>query len=84
MKYIVIEIQKTAENAAGTIVTTFDSMREAESKYHEILMYAAKSTLPMHAASLMLEDGTSIMHKAYYLGQTETPAEEPLANLSER
>lgn len=83
MKYIVIEIQKTAAGSVSTIATTFDSSREAESKYHQILMYAAKSELPLHAASMMLENGTSIMHKAYYLGETEPESEEPLANLSE-
>ena len=83
MKYIVIEIQKTDTGSVSTIATTFDSSREAESKYHQILMYAAKSELPLHAACMMLENGTSIMHKAYYLGETGTDSEEPLANLSE-
>lgn len=81
--YIVIEIQKTADETIATLVTSFNSLRDAESKYHEILMYAAKSTLPMHAASLLLEDGTAVMHKAYYLGQTETPVVGPNVNLSE-
>lgn len=83
MKYIVLEIQKAEDGTASTLVTTFSAMRDAESKYHQILMYAAKSTLPMHAASLLLEDGRSIMHKAYYLDQDEAAAEEPSANISE-
>lgn len=84
MKYIVIEIQKTNGGAISTLVYSFDIARDAESKYHEILMYAAKSTLPMHGASLLLEDGRSIMHKAYYLSEDGTVGEEPTANTSER
>lgn len=83
MKYIVVEIQKMTDGNIAVLTNNFDSLREAESKYHNILTYAAVSTLPMHGATLLREDGISLMHKAYYLNVTEEPAEEPLANLSE-
>lgn len=66
--YIVIEIQKNAEGQVATLVSTFTNQNEAESKYHEILKYAAVSTLPKHSAVILGEDGYELMYNCYIHG----------------
>ena len=62
--YIVIEIQKTGDKIA-TLVTTHTDSNEAESKYYTVLAAAAMSTVPLHAASLLTEDGRCLRSEAY-------------------
>lgn len=73
MKYIVIEIQKSAEGVVGNFVFSFDTIAAAESKYHAILSAAAVSGLPCHAAVLMNETGYCVKHECF----TVTPEPEP-------
>ena len=68
--YIVIEIQKTGDNLS-TLVTTHNTQNEAESKFYTILSYAAVSKVPLHAASLLSEDGRCFRSEVY-----EHPVEE--------
>lgn len=64
MKYLVIEIQKTDDTVA-TLVNSFDTINEAESKYHTVLAYAAVSSVHVHTAVLMNETGYVIKHESY-------------------
>ena len=73
MKYIVIEIQKSAEGVVGNFVFAFDTIAAAESKYHAILSAAAVSGLPRHAAVLLNETGYCVKHECF----TVTPEPEP-------
>ncbi len=68
--YIVIEIQTNTDKTVGTVVNTYEDQRDAESKYHTILSYAAKSNLPMHSAVILTNDGMG------YAGQCYTHEEE--------
>ena len=61
--YIVIEIQKG--NTASTIVNTYETLNEAENKYHTILAYAAISSVPKHSAVLLTEEGDYIKHECF-------------------
>ena len=61
--YIVMEIQKS--NTASTIVNTYDTLNEAENKYHTILAYAAISNVPKHSAVLLTEEGDYIKHECF-------------------
>lgn len=64
MAYIVDEIQ--TNNGVTTIVpTAFDSEAEAESRYHDILHYAAVSTIDKHGAMYYTDDGRYIDSKCY-------------------
>ena len=64
MKYMVSEIQTSADGTIGNLVTSYDDRLDAESAYYTILAAAAKSTLMMHTAMLYTNDGTMIMsHK---------------------
>ena len=65
MKFIVVEIQTAQDGTVATLINSYDSRREAESRYHTILAAAAISTLPIHAAMLMTEHGKPIKYEAY-------------------
>ncbi len=64
MKYIVIELQ-TTNGTTGNFVFAFDSLADAEAKYHEILSYAAKSAVAVHACVMLGIDGFEIKHECY-------------------
>ena len=71
--YIVMEIQKSSEGALSTLVTTHDTKNKAENKYYTILAYAAVSTLPLHGAVMLHEDGYFIKNEVF----THVPESEP-------
>lgn len=54
--YIVIEIQKNNEGIISPLIYAFNTKSEAESKYYNILSYAAISDLPKHGALLLYEE----------------------------
>lgn len=64
MKYLIIEIQNDNGNVAH-LVHTADTRQGAESVYHQILMYAATSTLTSHSATILTQEGYPVMHQCY-------------------
>jgi hypothetical protein len=66
--YIVIELQKNAEGVVSNIVTAFDTLAEAESKYYTILAAAAISKVPVHSAIIVSEEGFPVKHQCYKNG----------------
>lgn len=60
MKYIVLEMQTHEDGTVGTLLTAYDNKNEAESKYYTILAAAALSTLPVHSAMLLTNNGTML------------------------
>lgn len=61
MKYLVIEIQKYADDSIGIPpIATYDSFQEAASRYHTILASAAISNIPLHSALILNEAGQKI------------------------
>lgn len=73
LQYIVIEIQTIGETLA-VLSFQFDTLHEAEAKYHSILAGAAVSTLPMHSAALLTNAGTLV--KSEYYDHTVAPEPE--------
>ncbi len=67
--YIVIEIQTNADGTVGTIITQWNNLQQAESKFHNILAYAAASELPVHAAALLTNDGLLLRNESYTHGE---------------
>ena len=65
MKYIVVELQKTQEGVVYNIVTEHATLAEAESKYHAVLSAAAISTIPVHSAVLVSEEGFAVYSKCF-------------------
>lgn len=63
--YIVIEMQTNADCDVATIVTKHPTREEAESKYYTVLSAAALSTVPIHAATVLRNDGQQILYKSY-------------------
>ena len=64
--YIILEIQTFANGTVAVLDPTKKETRgEAESVFHQILSYAAISSLPMHAAVLMTNEGIVLDRKAY-------------------
>lgn len=73
LQYIVIEIQTLGETIS-TLNFQFDTLFEAEAKYHSILAAAAVSALPMHSAALLTNAGTLV--KSEYYDHTAAPEPE--------
>lgn len=63
--YIVIEIQKNQNGSVGTLVNSYEDRNTAEQKYHQVLAAAAVSSLPVHTAAMLMEDGYSIKKETY-------------------
>lgn len=61
--FYVLEFQTGANGAV--IPVAYADRNEAESKYHEILMYAAKSNIPKHGAMIVTEDLFVIKSEIY-------------------
>ena len=65
MKYIVIELQKNAEGQVSNLVTSHNTLAEAESKYYSILAHAAVSEIPVHSAIIVSEEGFPVKNNCY-------------------
>lgn len=63
--YIVIELQKSTEGVVSNMVTSYNSLAEAESKYYSVLAYAALSDIPVHSAIIVSEEGFPVKHQCY-------------------
>lgn len=63
--YIVIELQKNAEGVVSNIVTSHETLAEAESKYYSVLATAAVSEIPVHSAIIVSEEGFPVRHECY-------------------
>lgn len=69
--YAVIELQRTEDNLLS-LVSIHEDLNEAESKFHQVLAAAAVSTLPVHSAVLVEEDGSVRRTEGYSrIGETE-------------
>lgn len=66
--FFVVEVQNN-NGAGATLVTTFTDRNQAESKFHEILKYAAVSSLTKHGAVVMTDDCVTILNKCYEHGE---------------
>lgn len=74
MVYYVIELQ-TGETGA-VVPMAYNNRDDAEQKYHEVLSYAAKSTVPIHSAVLMDHSGFVLKHETYVHSKIESESEE--------
>lgn len=64
MVFVVMEIQSDNETAA-TLINSYTSRNEAESKFHTILGAAAISTVPVHSAVLLTDTGKALKSETY-------------------
>lgn len=64
---IVMEIQKNGEQVA-TVVNSYADRSIADQKYHTILAAAAVSSVDLHSAVMLDDDGHEIKHESYVHG----------------
>ena len=63
--YIVIELQTNADGVVSNLVTSHNTLAEAESKFHSIMASAAVNDVPVHSAIIVSEEGFPVAHKCY-------------------
>lgn len=73
--YTVIELQ-TNNGVTAILTYQFNDRDQAESKYHNVLSYAAVSTIDIHAVSILDALGDVIKNDRYYHTKPETISEE--------
>lgn len=73
--FVVIELQTYESGAVGNIISTYDTLNEAEAKYHTILAAAAVSSLPVHSAFIVTNTG-NVVRSEYYRHGEEIQNEE--------
>ena len=69
--FIVVEFQKSAQNAMSCVVNAYENRADAEERYHDILRYAAKTTLLKHGAIMFTEDSSYVKGEKYGAEQPE-------------
>ena len=65
MTYIVVELQTNAEGQTGNIVTAYDNLPQAESKFFTICAAAALSNVPMHSVVILDQTGMAIANRSF-------------------
>ena len=74
MKYIVMEIQNSG--SVATLVTQHDTKNDAEAKFHAVLAAAAISSVPVHSAVLLTDEGVWLRSECYK-HEIAAPVEAP-------
>jgi len=62
--YIVVELQKNGDQM-GNIVTSHDTLQDAQYKFHTVAAAAAISTVEKHSVVLLNDDGFPIERVSY-------------------
>lgn len=65
MKYLVIEIQTGADGKVSTLITQKDDLNEATSLFYSVLSAAAVSSVPVHAAVLLMNNGAVVKSEVF-------------------
>lgn len=74
MNYIIIESQ-TTNGTTAVLTSTKTDYFGAEQEYHTKLAYAAASTVPLHAVTMLTERGNIVKYECYS-HETEPVTEE--------
>lgn len=70
MKYLVLEIQTSVDGAIGIPpIASFNTLREAQARYYNVLASAAASNLPLHSAVIMDSTGRLIERQSFEIPQ---------------
>ena len=73
--YYILEVQKQADGSSARLIKTADTREEAESKFHEILQYAAVSKVYAHSAAIISDEANLVKRECYY--HYDVPEELP-------
>lgn len=63
MQYLVVEIQRN--ETISSLTYAYEERNEAISKYHSILAAASVSSVPVHSAVILTEEGNAIKSESY-------------------
>ena len=63
--FFIMEIQKTDDTHVAHLMHVADTRQEADSKYHMVLGAAAISSVPVHSAIILTDEGVPIRHESY-------------------
>lgn len=67
--YIIIEIQKSNSGSVAIVPpASYSDRNQAEQKYHEVLSYAAVSSVDVHSVVMLSDTGDRIKGETYYHG----------------
>lgn len=64
--YLVLELQQG--ETLAQLAFAYDTLPEAEQKYHQILSFAAVSDMPIHSAVLLDSSGYTLKRESYVHG----------------
>ena len=64
-RWVVLEAQTASDNSVATIVTAYETIEQAQSAFYGILASAAVSQVPVHAASLLSNEGFLLESKCF-------------------
>ena len=64
MSYLVIELQ-TTNDTTSHLAWSYSDLQQAESKYHSILSAAATSSIPVHTAVILNQEGMTMKSYCY-------------------
>lgn len=67
--YIIIELQTNSDGTLGSLVQTAPTINQAQSIYHSVLASAAISSVPIHACTLLDENGLQVACETYHHGE---------------
>ena len=85
--YYIIELQTNIDGTGAHLVQTDTDRNSAEAKYHGVLQFAAVSNVYKHSATIIDEEGVSVMHQCYVheppIIEDETPEENGEGNGNE-
>ena len=75
MNYIIIETQ-TADGVTAVVTPVVkDNFYDAEQEFHSKLSFAAVSSVPIHAVTMITERGNVVKHECYVHTVEEDNAE---------
>ena len=71
--FLVVELQTYTDGTMACLTYVKQTLREAQSKYHEVLAAAALSGLPAHSAAILTKEARSLEYYGF-VNDTEPAA----------
>lgn len=63
--YYIIEIQKQSDENCAHLIQTAETENQAKSIFHQIMASAAISSVPIHTAIVLTDEGVPIIRESY-------------------
>ena len=77
--FITIELQTNTDGTVSTIVTTHNTLADAQNKFYTICAFAVLSELPIHSAVILDPGGVLIASESFQHELEPEPTPEPEA-----